>query len=255
MTKIQQTCHEDLNRALLNARAADDSSRSTAIDELVSRLWNYAYPVLIEMLKAGTLHTSLRKPLRLHDQSLDTLRECRYTREDLAAEIIVETYPDFVQKELENDAGLSWDPDKGASVGTWFINACLFVAHPVLRSWDRRHRQNNAEVDTLRLKQLRETGATDDDAESLVLLHQLLLQAPHSVRPILAALAAGFEVEDAARDLNISGSTARSRLYQYRRKTVGRLINSGVIPAEMVPQGHKLQPRNATGEGDWNADA
>lgn len=239
MSKIHRTHHQDLNRALLDARSADDHSRPGTTDTLVAGLWNYAYPVLIEMMKDGTLHTSLRWPLRLHDQSLDTLRDCRYTREDLAAEIIVETYPSFVQNELEKpDRG--WDPDKGASVGTWFIKACLFHAHHVLRRWDSEHRQDNAVVDALGLQRLREIDV-DDDAESQVLFHQLLRQAPHSVRPILTALAAGFEIEDAARDLNISSSTARSRLYHFRRNTVGRLIYTGVIPAEMVPRGHKLQ--------------
>ncbi|MCZ4581712.1 hypothetical protein O4158_22010 [Gordonia amicalis] len=242
MTKNRRTRHEDLNEALLNARAADDSSRPDATDVLVAKLFDYANPVLIDMMKKGTLHTSLRRPLRLHQQSLDSLRDCRYTQEDLAAEIIVGTYPSFIQNELEEpDKG--WKPDKGASVGTWFLNACLFRAHHVLRQWDTKHRQNNSMVDALGLQRLRQP-----DLESQALVRQLLLQAPHSVRPILAAVAAGFEIEDAARDLNISGSTARSRLYQFRRNTVGRLISMGVIPPEMVPEGHKLQPMSTGGE-------
>lgn len=246
MTQNRRTRHEDLNEALLNARSADDRSRPAAIDVLVAKLFDYANPVLIDMMKKGTLHPSLRRPLRLHDQSLDSLRDCRYTREDLAAEIIVGTYPSFIQNELEEpDKG--WKPDMGASVGTWFLNACLFRAHHVLRQWDTKHRQNNSAVDALGLQHLRQPDVFAD-LESQALVRQLLLQAPHSVRPILAAVAAGFEIEDAARDLNISGSTARSRLYQFRRTTMGRLIYTGVIPPEMVPEGHKLQPMSTGGE-------
>ncbi|ROZ52759.1 hypothetical protein EEB12_28285 [Rhodococcus sp. WS1] len=215
---------------------------SVPAEKLIERLYAYAVAVLQDMLANGSIQTQGPRNSRflyVDEGSLSWLRADHETRHWVASDLIIKTYPAFMEKAIERG---DWDGTQ-SSLYTYFLNACLLRKYEVINKWAKDTRSIRAAA-----LPLAATGGDVDDADAstpdianhtatkLELTRQIAI-APLKVRPILEALKAGFTLADAARELRISEDAASGRLKRYRDKKIIPLVADGLLDA---PSGYFL---------------
>lgn len=113
-----------------------------------------------------------------------------------------------------------WDPDRGASLRTFFIGQCLIQFPAVYRTWLRENRPMPV-VDKLPDRPV--TGIESDPAqtaETAVLLAAVILSESRrrALHRVLAMDAAGFSQGETAEQLGLSVSAVESLLYRHRKR-------------------------------------
>ncbi|MBY6388581.1 hypothetical protein HG717_32380 [Rhodococcus erythropolis] len=245
MTKKDATERDEhLSRLLAAAREAggfDSSMRFTpAASALIEELYACALPVLLSMLKDGRIVSAgpITMPIELNEEDLGLLRVSADDRLDLALDMIVQALKPFIEHVTTTTR---WD-SATSSLSTYFINRCLMCKKTVLKKWseDRSHRQHRVpsqDPDSTVEPWEKLTWNNDEEFDRHIIL-DLLGSAPPDIRPILRALAAGFATEDAAREMRISATAARTRLYRYRQHVVTAKVAD--LPLTALPQGYAL---------------
>lgn len=105
-------------------------------DEVIRRLAAYAYPVLRHWLIDGSIVGRTARLAR-HGTKLSV-----YLGDDDRHEIVIETIFAGVQRFHQAILGNKWDPDRGASLATYFVNSCLLEFSNAYRQWLRQVRGN-----------------------------------------------------------------------------------------------------------------
>ncbi|MGU3587115.1 hypothetical protein ACLBYD_28695 [Rhodococcus sp. C26F] len=204
-------------------------SWSSPADALMKVLYEYAVAALQTMMKDGSIQSQGPAHLRfLHidEGSLEWLRIDHESRHYLASELIIKTFPKFLEKAVE---GGGWNSTRSA-LPTYFVNACLMNKHDVINKWAKETRRNRAAWSE---EQPADRALPDiaDNTVNRVELSHLIGISPASVRPILVALSHGFTVADAARGMRISVGAAEKRLARYRANTIIPRVAEGLLGA------------------------
>jgi DNA-binding CsgD family transcriptional regulator len=105
--------------------------------ELRDRLWKYAMPVMKYNLRSGQIQRlcferGVAVSLTLSDR--EALHTSIAERDALTVDTILLAEKYFQRKAI---TGGAWDPDKGASLETFFIGSCLMCFPRVYAKWSR----------------------------------------------------------------------------------------------------------------------
>ncbi|WP_435286361.1 hypothetical protein [Streptomyces bacillaris] len=123
-----------------------DGFRGPQLVQLQEDLWLYGWRVLRSWMKDGTIIERCgenRIVVPAWYTEVETMRRMAELRDELAAESIAPAVTYFTQTLLPNGG---WDPDKGASMRTYFLRSCLYYFRDAFKSWARKHRQQLAMI-------------------------------------------------------------------------------------------------------------
>ncbi|MFJ9782631.1 sigma factor-like helix-turn-helix DNA-binding protein [Amycolatopsis sp. NPDC101161] len=160
-------------------------------------------------------------------------------RVELALETVAMALRMFKERALE---GGQWSPEKGASLATYFIGACLLAFPNVFRAWVREYddwkRQlpfglpDAAGEEVKDRRRSLEPGVEDDPADvavgrTLVLehLHVLKDQPTATAYAVAAVILQGKSYAEVADELDVTEQAVKQRLYRYRTELVRRQAN------------------------------
>jgi hypothetical protein len=182
---------------------------------LEDALITYAGPVLQYLLANGRLvskATRLGAPPAPADAWLDFTED---DRQEFAQEMIATALPRFTRAVFEQRR---WTPDRGASLKTYFVNACILQFARLQGQWlahRKAIRPAGLEIDPDAF------APTPDPAATVVLqdeVHRVLSQvADDQLREVIVLRGAGWSAEDAAREAGLTTKAAEGRLARVRK--------------------------------------
>ncbi|MFI9417750.1 hypothetical protein [Streptomyces werraensis] len=194
-------------------------------------LWRYGIHTLTAWMRTGDIVRHCLRYSVAFDPSeteLAVLARTSEVREALAVDSIAAAAPRFVERSLR---GGEWDPDKGASMSTYFVGGCVMAFGDVFKAWSRKRRR---EVHLLASGLLNTTDEVfpgqlslfDDPAETVTsrdtlrrILHEatpeaaaictLMLRRPELTQRQIGALLGGMSARMVEGQLHRLRSTAR----------------------------------------------
>lgn len=200
-------------------RAVVDRLREVGFRE-TSREWRlvakalleYGYPVLVAWGLTGELASKVAKQGGASRAKVPTdLRLCEDDARALAAEVLIVSIRKFRTSSLP-----MWDPDRGASLKTFFIGRCLLEVGDAYKAWhDREHEQ--APAATCWTDDGRQCERPDEQAEATVLADQLLRDSP-VLREMLQMQVDGYSLSEIATKFATTPASVRTTLHRGRRR-------------------------------------
>jgi DNA-directed RNA polymerase specialized sigma24 family protein len=131
------------DRALYE-RLQHDKFVGRAMEQLRQELWVYGWKVLRAWMRDGTLvekcgERHIPVPARWHE--IETLKQRSDIRDEIAHDAVQGAVALFTEEFLP--AG-QWDPDKGATMRTYFTVTCMFAFRDAFKKWASSHRRHLA---------------------------------------------------------------------------------------------------------------
>ncbi|MFI7166883.1 hypothetical protein ACIBM3_30960 [Rhodococcus erythropolis] len=229
-----------LLKAAQQVGAFDSHGRLTpACSALVEGLWTATLPQLLGMLNDGRILSAgpLGAVVYLDTEDLDYLSKNPDTRYDLASEMMTLALRSFLKRVVDEQ---TWDSSQ-SSLTTYFVNRCTLTKDRVLGRWaiERQKRQHSRTLQSADFTMEQAGHIFDQEPDFLRhCLFRVVAESPMDVRPILEIVANGFDIRDAARELEISENAVRNRLYRWRKKSIAKRV--GLIGPEAFPSGYAL---------------
>ncbi|WP_351229994.1 hypothetical protein [Streptomyces sp. NPDC002133] len=204
-------------------------------------LWTYGIRTLTAWMRTGVIAQHCHRYNVAFDASeaeLSILARTSEVREALAVDSIAAAAPRFLERSLR---GGEWNPDKGASMFTFFVGGCVMAFGDVFKTWSRKRRRevevmasgllNSAEVGAVFPGQLR---LFDDPAETVAsrdTLRRILDEATPEAAAICTLMLRRPELNQREIGLLLGGLSARAVEGQLRRlrSTARALAASGKI--------------------------
>lgn len=184
---------------------------------VVQELARYGLHVMTKWVREGTI------TIKCHQKKVkgvpilhDWVRADWNLVEDIAAETVEEAIEHYRDDVLAKNV---WDPDKGASLRTFFIGQCMFryvVVYPRLTRIPERHRYKHSELSAL--DDLGVGSVEDDVIRSATV--QYILDGASSERAAraLAMDAHGYPQQTIAVDLGVSVDSVKGMLKRERAR-------------------------------------
>jgi DNA-directed RNA polymerase specialized sigma24 family protein len=182
--------------------------------ELERELIRYAVPVLRQLLADGQIigkATQLGRPPGGSEAWLDFTSA---VREEFARDMVADALPVFTRAVFQDRR---WSPARGASLKTYFVNACILQFAALYRKW--LDQQRSVRPAGLQIDPAGEAGI-DPAAEAALRdeASRVLKQIKDpQTREMLALRAVGYTVEDAARRAGLTPKAAEGRLARLRK--------------------------------------
>ncbi|MDC2951066.1 hypothetical protein [Streptomyces heilongjiangensis] len=131
------------DRALYE-RLQHDEFVGRAMEQLREELWVYGWKVLRAWMRDGTLvekcgERHIPVPARWHE--IETLKQRGDIRDEIAHDAVQGAVAVFTEEYLP--AG-QWDPDKGATMRTYFTVTCMFAFRDAFKKWASAYRRHLA---------------------------------------------------------------------------------------------------------------
>jgi hypothetical protein len=209
-------------------------------ETLISALWRYAWPVMLDMIRTGKIAAIQTKiphgPIPPGVQQV--LHDSAAEREELAHASIARAEPRF---KASLKAG-HWDPEAGRSLRSYFVGACIQAFWPELSKWRARRRRHVLAIKNLQDNypaQTRHDLVEDPELQYSrheavkLLLHKAKRRSPE-LEAICIGLQNGMTAAEVADQLGCSSRAVEGRLYQLR-KTAWGLVRAGRIDPALVP--------------------
>jgi hypothetical protein len=206
--------------------------------KLRRQLIEYAIPVLWFLLSTGEITVRFARmndtfgaPPDVQELTQMGIKD----QEELVLDMVSAGMKVF-EKSVFDDKG--WDPDKGAALTTYFVNACIRQLTPLFRHWRRLHRRDESYgIEPAAGSKTEAVGiAVGDSCYSDRTEHVLEAIDRADIQQVLLYVAQGYSRPEAAR---MSGLTPRAvREYFDRHRT--RLWQAGqapVIDSDDKPEG------------------
>ncbi|MFE3060843.1 hypothetical protein [Nocardia sp. NPDC059239] len=186
---------------------------------LEHQLWLYGWRVLRAMVRDLSIlrvHTAL-PPMSVSPDDYTTLHNSAEHREELVIDTLALAVP-FMVEQLRKGR---WDPQRSATLGTYFITACAIQFRDSYRSWHKA-----------RVRQIRE-GLAGIEAEVFdyehrpdpydvvsdrFRLHRILKTATLEERFICMGILADRPRADIAEDMGITEKALEGRMYRLRQR-------------------------------------
>lgn len=217
------------------ARAAGFAGAAQKV--LEQELWRYGLPVMLSMLRTGTI-ISLCARYKLSVQIPDAVREILHLsqeeRDALAVDTIAAAVPFFTTKVLAEGG---WDPE-GASLQTYFVGALAHTFPGVFRSWYRNWKTSVINVgSSLDLDGVVRAHAQGMDPAELATLRdtlaRVLARADEQTRAICAGVAADKTYAEIGAELHLTAAAVEGRMYRLRQ-TARKMARRGEIHAPTI---------------------
>ena len=188
--------------------------------ELEEVLIRYAVPVLRQLLAEGQIVSKAARLGRPPGNSEAWLDFTRADREEFAYNMVADALPVFTKAVFVERR---WSPDRGASLKTYFVNACILQFPRLYREWlDQRRtvRPVGLELDP---------GGADPAPDPAIMAglrdetaHVLEKIPDRQIQEVLVLRGAGYTAEDAARQAGLTPKAAENRLARIRKGPEGR---------------------------------
>jgi DNA-directed RNA polymerase specialized sigma24 family protein len=185
--------------------------RHQALEDVLIR---YAVPVLQHLLADGRIVSKATRLGRPPGGSEAWLDFTTADREEFARDMVADALPVFTKAVFEEQR---WSPGRGASLKTYFVNACILQFPRLYREWlDQRRtvRPAGLEIDL--------NGDPARDPAITVALRDEVTRmlgkiADRQIQEVLVLRGAGYTAEDAARQAGLTPKAAESRLARIRK--------------------------------------
>jgi hypothetical protein len=213
--------------------------RGPTYEALISDLYRYAWPVMLDAIRTGSItsiQTGLPQRRTISGDDRQLLHDSSAEREDLALASIARAVPKFREALRRGH----WDPDKGRSLRAYFIGACAYAFWHEYDQWSAQRRRQLRAV--LRLAQDPSVEGVIFDRladhqeyrEAAELLLTRARKKSVDLEVILQCLLSGMTPAEVAYKLGYSERAIEGRMYQFR-KTAWGLVRSGRIDPALVP--------------------
>ncbi|WP_262705298.1 MULTISPECIES: hypothetical protein [Streptomyces] len=186
-------------------------------------LWLYGWRSLRRWMQDGTIVQRCReKGIRFYYrfEETDQLRLMADARSGLAVESVAWAVEDFVGKTLP--AG-KWDPDKGATLRTFFIGCCLYAFRDAFKAWARRRRAHLEAVyrSILTYEWASPETAGEEVAAQRDTLRRILEHATDDARAICALMLTGVKHQKEIGDqLGMTSKMVEGQLRRLRKRAL-----------------------------------
>ncbi|SEQ80606.1 DNA-directed RNA polymerase specialized sigma subunit, sigma24 family [Arthrobacter sp. OV608] len=170
-----------------------------------------------------------RPVMFLHDDRR-LLTESRDLRDELTVEVLLYTVPIFFAQ-LEH-----WRPERGASLTTYFVGACIRMFKTAYSSWAKTRERKWIHSSRLAEAPFGPSYTFTDQVAIEETIRQVFALAKPNQRPVLALLYSGYSQVEAAKELGLSTRAIEGRMYQLRKRVV-QATKDGLIspPAGFAP--------------------
>lgn len=214
----------ELDRARAERRRADQRMVEAVLEEglggprhqaLENELFRYAVLVLRHLLADGRL---VSKASRLGAPPVPASAWLDFTaddREEFAHEMVIAALPGFARVVFEERR---WKPGRGASLKTYFVNACILQFARIQAQWlasRQAVRPAGLELDPDAFP------AAPDPAATVIVRDEvarvLSKMQDKQLREVMVLRGAGWTEKDAAREAGLTQKAAETRLARFRR--------------------------------------
>lgn len=215
--------------------------RGPRYEVFAQELWTYGIRTLTAWMRTGSIAHHCHRYNVAFDASeteRSILARTSEVREALAVDSIAKAAPRFVERALH---GGEWNPDKGASMFTFFVGGCVMAFGDVFKAWSRKRRREVAamasglldasDFSTMHPGQL---SLFDDPAETVTsrdTLRRILSEATPEAAAICVLMLRHPELNQRQIGAWLGGLSARAVEGQFRRLrgTARALAQSGKI--------------------------
>lgn len=187
---------------------------------LLQQLVRYAQPVLKVMLSDGRIFAKCRRLRRPVEDDISFLDLSDQDRNEIVQDMISDALPVFRKNVFEQDR---WSPDKGASLKTYFVNACALQFPGIYRKWKESRRWLTPLEDEH--SNIPITRGSEDPARRVIVhdkLRQALDSVPVEIRKALDKYAEGFTMEEAAERSGITPKKLEGAVARLRKKNAAK---------------------------------
>jgi hypothetical protein len=135
--------------------------RGAVMEDFAGDLWQYGLRVIKGWLRDGSIPGhALRYGIKISPSwvELEMWERSATVRDELAFTTVAEAVSWYTKTVLPSGM---WDPDKGASLRTYFIGACMHHFRTAYRSWSRQRRRTVEHFDALGVLTDRPAAGTD----------------------------------------------------------------------------------------------
>jgi RNA polymerase sigma factor (sigma-70 family) len=206
------------------------SAESTLVREY---FWIVGFKAVKKLLRTGAMaQACLEKgrPVMFQFDDRRLLTESKDLRDELTAEVLLYAVPLFFDQ-LQH-----WRPERGASLTTYFVGACIRMFKSAYSSWAKSRERKWINSARLAEAPFDPSHAFTEQVAIEETIRQVFALAKPNQRPVLALLYAGYSQVEAAEELGLSPRAVEGRMYQLRRRVV-QAVNDGAIspPAGFAP--------------------
>jgi len=190
---------------------------------LANRLFAYAVPLFKHLLRTGLIKRELRDlrlPAGLTSDDYERLHTSMAARDALAVTAVIAGEEYFRRTVIPSK---KWTPDGGASLETFFVNACLLHFATSVRSWRKEHPEWTIPHGTRTPNEETSEAAIDPRADAFMetvenrdLIDRLAGQAPPMVRTIMQLILEGHSFCEIGEHIGISTRAVEGRLHRFR---------------------------------------
>lgn len=210
-------------------------------DVFAQDVWTYGIHTLTAWMRTGAIAQHCYRYNVVFDASeaeLSILARTSEVREALAVDSITAAAPRFLERSLR---GGEWNPDKGASMLTFFVGGCVMAFGDIFKTWSRKRRRevklmasgllNSSDLEAVFPGQL---SLFDDPAETIAsrdTLRRILGEATPEAAAICTLMLRRPELNQREIGAVLGGMSARAVEGQLRRlrSTARGLAASGKI--------------------------
>ncbi|WP_210585029.1 hypothetical protein [Streptomyces sp. GESEQ-35] len=226
--------------------------RGPRYDAFAQELWTYGIRTLTAWMRTGAITHHCHRYSVAFDASeieLSILARTSEVREALAVDSVTAAAPRFLERSLR---GGEWDPDKGASMFTFFVGGCVMAFGDAFKTWSRKRRRevavmasgllNSAEASAIFPGQL---SLFDDPAETVAsrdTLQRILDEATPEAAAICTLMLRRPELNQREIGALLGGMSARAvegQLHRLRRTARGLAASGKISWPRLCPAGQR----------------
>ena len=220
---------------VLIARLAKSNFEGPGQDLFEANLSAYGYPVMMAWTRTGEIINKTKEKGRPLSLPPDGLKWSREDRSELSSETVARALAFFREKVLRAGA---WDHNRGATIKTYFVGACLFQFPNVYQLWQtERQRWNRHPIvsadDPDGPDMLYQVPSDDDVEYRVIARHQLqqvmteLADKYPDLHQVVEMWLEGLTDAQAANRLGITPRTLEGKWRRFRRRYRGRPNGGG----------------------------
>jgi hypothetical protein len=210
----------EVDRKVVESLTGDDVDEERFI-KLSNRLMGYAWPILLQWINTREIFDlckCARRPLR-EDAATDWTED---DRKGMATETVIVAWDYFRATALVKGG---WKPDRGASLQTYFVGACILRFADVYGKWRRAHLLDMAmdelPTDADGMLALSRNRSIDPCDAAVIQdeVHRAIGPMENTkLRRLVGLRAIGYLQREAAEQIGITPKAAERMLARYRKR-------------------------------------
>jgi hypothetical protein len=209
----------EVDRKVVEFLTGDDVPEER-FTKLSGRLMGYAWPILLRWMNTKEIFDlckRARKPLR-EDAAMDWTDD---DRKGMATDTVIVAWEYFRTTALTKGG---WKPDRGASLQTYFVGACILCFADVYGKWRRAHLLDRAmdelPTDEDKVLALSRNHPLDPCQQAVIQdeVRRAIGPMDDQLRRLVGLRAIGYPQHEAAEQIGITAKAAERRLARYRKR-------------------------------------